>query len=217
VSSLAALELNMDEWGLDVVVSGSQKAFMIPPGLCFMAFNDRALNAYQDNDNPKFYWDITLGLQYLKKGQNPVTPPVSLYFGLQEAVHMMLEEGLDNIIARHKNYRDMVRKAIRALGLKLLTDDSCASTAVTSVYAPEGIGANDIRRYMLEKFNIVIAGGQLNLDNVIFRIGHLGYVKELEIVSVVAALEIALNKFNYQVDLGIGVKKVQEHLLKIHS
>jgi aspartate aminotransferase-like enzyme len=216
VSSLAAIDLRMDEWRLDVVISGSQKAFMIPPGLCFMAFNDRAVEAYRNNKNPKFYWDINLGLQYLEKGQNPVTPPVSLYFGLQEAIRMMLEEGLDNILVRHRSCRDMVRESVRAMGLELLTPDACASPAVTSVKAPAGIGANDIRRYMLDEFNVVIAGGQLSLDNVIFRIGHLGYIPELELISVMAALEITLAKFNCPLELGAGVKKAQQFLLHKH-
>jgi aspartate aminotransferase-like enzyme len=102
------------------------------------------------------------------------------------------------------------------MGLELLTPDACASPAVTSVKAPAGIGANDIRRYMLDEFNVVIAGGQLSLDNVIFRIGHLGYIPELELISVMAALEITLAKFNCPLELGAGVKKAQQFLLHKH-
>lgn len=217
VSGLAAAELYMDEWNLDVVVSGSQKAFMIPPGLSFMAFNDRALAVYNKNCNHKYYWDVRAGLNYLEKGQNPFTPPVSLYYGLREALQMMLEEGLDNILKRHLDYRHLVREAVKAMGLGLLAADVNASPALTSVIAPAGLGANRIRRAMQEGFNIIMAGGQQRLDDVIFRIGHLGYVRELDLLSILAALEIVLIKLGYPVESGAGVKKAQEILLEIHS
>jgi aspartate aminotransferase-like enzyme len=204
----------MDEWGLDVVISGSQKAFMIPPGLSFMAFNERALKVQQKNQNNKYYWDVSLGLQYLAKGQTAVTPPISIYYGLQEALRMMLEEGLDNILIRHANYRDMVRASLRAMGMKLFAEDDVASSAVTSVLVPAEIGSNQIRKYMLDEFNIILAGGQQSLDNVIFRLGHLGYVRELDLISVLAALEITLLKFGHGLELGVGVKQAQEFLLK---
>lgn len=212
VSSLAALELEMDEWGLDVVVSGSQKAFMIPPGLGFIAFNDRALKAHQEAKMPKFYWDISLGLKYLEKGQTPFTPAVSLFYGLQESLQMMLDEGLESILNRHLNYRKIVRSSVKAMGLELLAPDSNASTAVTSVVAPETIGANKIRKVMLDEFNIALAGGQQSLEGTVFRIGHLGYVRELDLLSVLAALEITLVKLGFDLELGLGVKKAQEIL-----
>lgn len=212
VSSLAALELKMDEWELDVVISGSQKAFMVPPGLSFIAFNDRALKAHEESKMPKFYWDISLGLKYLEKGQTPFTPAISVFFGLQEALRMMLEEGLDNILNRHLKYRQIIRLSIKEMGLELLAPDSNASTAVTSVIAPENIGANKIRQIMQDEFNIVLAGGQQSLDDVIFRIGHLGYVRELDLLSVLAALEMALVKLGFNLELGIGIKKAQQLL-----
>jgi len=217
VSGLAAIELRMDEWQLDVVISGSQKAFMIPPGLSFMAFSEKAYKVYQSNNNTRYYWDIADGLKYLEKGQTPFTPPISLYFGLQEALRMMAEEGLDHVIARHKAYRDLVRSSIKAMGLQLLTEDRYASSAVTSVVAPEQIGANTIRKYMHEEFNIILAGGQQSLDNVIFRIGHLGYVRELDLLSVLAALEITLVHFNYPLELGAGLRVAQQAILDMHK
>jgi aspartate aminotransferase-like enzyme len=215
VSGLAAVTLKMDEWKLDVVVSGSQKAFMIPPGLSFLAFNDRALRVQQENKNHKYYWDVSAGLKYLEKGQNPYTPAISLYHGLEEALKMMLEEGLENILLRHLNYREMVRAALKEMGLKLLAADDYASPALTSVIAPQGIGGNKIRQYMRERFNIVLAGGQQKLDDVIFRIGHLGYVRELDLLAVLAALEIALLNCGYPIELGKGLKKAQEYISSI--
>ena len=129
---------------------------------------------------------------------------------------MLEEEGLENVLIRHRNYRDMVRTSIAAMGLELFTKDAFASNAVTSVCAPTEIGANSIRKYMLEEFNIILAGGQQNLDNVIFRLGHLGYVRELDIIAVLAALELTLVKFKYDLQLGSGLHKAQETLLKYH-
>jgi len=217
VSGLAAIDLRMDEWGLDVVVSGSQKAFMIPPGLSFMAFNDRAFKIQQKNQNSKYYWDVSLGMQYQKKGQTAFTPPISLYYGLQEALRMMQEEGLDNILIRHANYRTMVRTSLKAMGLELFTEERFASSAVTSVRAPRAVGANQIRKFMLDEFNTMLAGGQQSLDDVIFRLGHLGYIRELDIISVLAALEVTLVKFGHELELGAGVKKAQEILLQSHT
>lgn len=216
VSGLAAIDLRMDEWRLDVVVSGSQKAFMIPPGLSFMAFNQKALEVQKKNPNSRYYWDVGMGLKYQEKGETAFTPPISLYFGMQEAIRMMMEEGLEEILVRHANYRDMVRAGIRAMGLELFTDDKYASSAVTSIRAPKGIGANQIRKYMLEEYNTILAGGQQSLDDVIFRLGHLGYIRELDLVSVLAALELTLVKFNHKFELGAGVKKAQESMLKSH-
>ncbi len=217
VSGLAAVDLRMDEWGLDVVVSGSQKAFMIPPGLAFMAFNDRALKVHREKPHTSYYWDVDFGLEYQTKKQTPFTPPVSLYFGLRESLKMMAEEGLDNILNRHQHYRNLVRSSVREMGLELLTEEKCASPAVTSVIAPVSVGANAIRKYMLDEFNIVLAGGQQSLDNVIFRIGHLGYVRELDLLTVLAALEITLNHFGYPIEMGKGMKKAQEIILARHS
>lgn len=214
VSSLAAIDLKMDEWKLDVVVSGSQKAFMIPPGLSFLAFNQRALEVYRQNQNHRFYWDIDFALKYLNKGQTPVTPPISLYYGMHEALIMMMEEGMDKVVARHYGYRDLVRASVKAMGLGLLAPDESASTAVTAVVAPPELGANIIRQYMLEKFNIVLAGGQEHLDNVIFRIGHLGYVRELDLLTVLAALEITMKHFGYEGPMGAGVVAAQNCLLQ---
>lgn len=217
VSGLAAIELRMDEWKLDVVISGSQKAFMIPPGLSFMAFSDRAYQVHKSNTNTSYYWNVDQGLEYQQKGQTPFTPPISLYFGLHEALRMMAEEGLDNVIARHAAYRDLVRASLRALGLKLLTEDRYASAAVTSVIAPPEIGANPIRKYMFDQFNIILAGGQQRLDNVVFRVGHLGYIRELDLLSVLAALEITLLHFKFPLELGTGLKIAQKAIFDMHQ
>ncbi len=212
ISGLATIDMDMDDWNLDVVISGSQKAFMIPPGIAIMAYNKKALAAHANCSGPRFYWDLTAVRKYLEKGQTSVTPPISLYFGLEEALIMFKEEGLENIISRHRNYRDIVRCAIKALGLELMAADHCASPTVTAVFAPPDIGANKIREMMYKDFNIVLAGGQQNLDNKIFRFGHLGYVRELDLVASIAALEITLSRVGYPVNLGHSVSKALECL-----
>lgn len=214
VSGLGAMNLETDKWNLDVVVSGSQKAFMIPPGLAFLAISPRALRVAKNCSNRRYYWDINSALKYLEKGQTPYTPALSLFYGLREALEMMEKEGIDNIIARHAVYRDMVRAGVKAMGLKLLADDRVASSSLTSVIAPEGLGANRIRRRLLERFNVVIAGGQQKLDDVIFRIGHLGNVLYLDLLAVLAALEMVLVELGVDIELGRGVTKAQEILMQ---
>ncbi len=214
VSGLGAMELRTDEWGLDVVVSGSQKAFMLPPGLSFLSASPRALEASKNCKNHKFYWDIESALKYLEKGQTPYTPALSLFYGLQEALKLLLEEGLDNVIKRHRYCRDLVRTGIKAMGLTPLADDAVASCSLTSVLAPEGIGANKIRKMLLERFGVVVAGGQQRLDDVIFRIGHLGFIRPLDLLASLAALEVVLYENGFPIKLGEGIKKVQELFIK---
>ena len=214
VSGLGAMELPTDEWGLDVVVSGSQKAFMLPPGLSFMSVSPRAMETSKNCKNHKYYWDLESALKYLQKGQTPYTPALSLFFGLQEALRLLLEEGLDNVIKRHRYCRDLVRAGIKAMGLTPMADDAIASCSLTSVLAPEGIGANTIRRMLWERFEVVVAGGQQRLDDVIFRIGHLGFVRPLDLLASLAALEIVLYENGFPIKIGEGITKVQELFIK---
>lgn len=213
VSGLGAAELRTDEWGLDVVVSGSQKAFMLPPGLSFISISPKAMQAMEKCRNVRYYWDLKEALKYLKKGQTPYTPAISLFYGLQEALELLEQEGLDNVWARHRFYRDLVRAGIKGMGLELLAADEVASCSLTSVKAPLDIGANRIRKALRDRFNVVVAGGQQQLDDVIFRIGHLGYVRPLDLLAALAALEIVLLGMGYPIKLGQGVKKAQELLV----
>jgi len=214
VSGLGAMDLKTDEWNLDVVVSGSQKAFMLPPGLSFMSVSPKALEIAKSCRNSKFYWDLDAALKYLSKGQTPYTPAISLFFGLQEALRLLLEEGLDQVIARHAFYRSIVRTGVKAMGLTPLVDDAVASASLTSVKAPASIGANQIRKILRERFGVIVAGGQQNLDDVIFRIGHLGFVRPLDLLAALAALEIVLYENGFPVKIGQGTSKVQELFVK---
>ncbi len=214
VSGLGAMNLPTDEWQLDVVVSGSQKAFMLPPGLSFMSVSPRAIEVAAGCTNSKFYWDLESALKYAKKGQTPYTPAISMIFGLQEALQLLLAEGLENVIARHASYRQMVRTGVKAMGLTPLAEDQVASASVTSVLAPEGIGANRIRQQVLKRFGVVIAGGQQSLDDKIFRIGHLGFVRPLDLLGALTALEIVLYENGFPIEIGQGTVEVQKLLVE---
>ncbi|NPV27849.1 MAG: alanine--glyoxylate aminotransferase family protein [Firmicutes bacterium] len=213
ISGLGAMDLQTDAWGLDVVVTGAQKAFMLPPGLTFLSVSPKAWMAAEKSTNTKYYWDVKAALKNLKKGQTPYTPALPLLTGLRESLRMIQEEGLPRIFARHRLMRDMVRAAMKALGLELLAVDQVASAAVTAVLPPAGIEANNLRKILKQKYNVVVAGGQQKLDNVIFRVGHLGYVQPLDMLAVIAAIEMALVDSGRKVELGSGLKAAQEVLL----
>lgn len=213
VSALGAIPMKMDAWGIDVVFTGSQKALMLPPGLGLVAFNERAWQAYAHSNLPKFYWDAAKVKKSLAKYQTPYTPALSLLYGLEESLQMIEEEGLDNIANRHEILSEATRQGIKALGLKLFAQNG-ASSVVTSVYAPEQIGGKAIQKHLREKYGIAIAGGQQNLENKIFRIGHLGYTTSTDIIVVIACLEMTLHELGLAVELGSGVRAVQQVLLQ---
>lgn len=210
VSGLGAMEMSADLWNLDVVVAGSQKSFMIPPGLAFISVSPRAWEVKAKNTSPCFYWDLEAARQSAEKGQTPFTPALPQITALAESLRLIRAEGLPSIFKRHRLLRDMVRAGVRAIGLKPLAADGVASPAVTSVLAPEGMEANVLRRVMLNDFDVVVAGGQKTLDNKIFRIGHLGFVSPLDIIAVLSALEMSLIKSGYRVELGAAVRAAQE-------
>jgi aspartate aminotransferase-like enzyme len=213
VSSLGAMPLETDNWNLDVVVAGSQKSFMIPPGLSFVCVSPRAWDVAAKCTNARFYWDLGKAREMAAKGQTPFTPAIPQVTALVESLRMIRAEGLPGIFARHRKLREMTRQGVRALGLELLAADAVASAAVTAVLPPAGLEANTLRKMLLDRFNVVVAGGQGKLDNKIFRIGHLGYVQGLDIIAVIAALEMTLNICGHKVELGSGVRAAQEVVL----
>jgi aspartate aminotransferase-like enzyme len=182
VTSLGATNVPIDAWGLDVVCSGSQKGFMIPPGMGFVAVSAKAWEAYKTAKLPKFYLD----LGKYRKDNAPFTPAVNLIFALQASLAMMKREGLENIFARHHRHKDACRAAVQAMGLDLYAPDGHGSPAITAVSTP---AAEKIRSIMKKKYDIVLAGGQDHLSGQVFRIGHLGFVCDRDILSALAALE----------------------------
>ncbi len=192
ISGMSSIKCAVDEWNLDVVLSGSQKGWMVPPGLVFASVSPDAWKAHAAAKMPRTYWDFTQAKKFLEKGQTPWTPAVSMIYAMDVALDMMLKEGLTNIFARHTRIAGMARSGVKALGQTLLADEKFASDTVTAVTAPEGLEVKELRRILREEHKVVIAGGQGKLEGKIFRIGHLGWVAEDNIKTVLAALKAAL-------------------------
>jgi len=205
VTSLGACNVPMDAWGLDVVASGSQKGYMLPPGLSFVAMSDRAWAAYATSDLPKFYLDLGPYRKTAAKDSNPFTPAVNLYFGLEAALDMMQKEGLEGIFARHARHRAAAQAGMEAIGLPLFAAQGHGSPAITAV-APEGLDAELLRKTVKEKFDILLAGGQDHLKGKVFRIGHLGYVCDRDVLTAVSAIEATLQSLGlHKGTMGSGV------------
>jgi len=198
VTSLGAMNVPMDAWGLDVVASGSQKGFMIPPGLGFVAVSPKAWEAYKTADLPRYYLDLGKARKDAAKNSTPFTTSVNMVVALQASLTMMQKEGLEQIFARHLRHRDAIRAAAKAMGLPLFADDSCASGSITSIEPPESVGAEKIRATIKKHFDIVMAGGQDHLNGKIFRIGHLGFVCDRDILTAVSALEATLQILGHE-------------------
>lgn len=199
VSSLSCVDLRMDEWDLDVVFTGSQKGWMVPPGLAMVGVSQRAWEANKQAKLPRVYWDFAWARKSLEKGQTPYTPPVSIFYGLDVALQMMRDEGRDAIFARHQTIGEFTRSRARQMGLELLADPAYASNTVTAIKAPAGIEVKALRKALREQDRIVIAGGQEQLEGKIVRIGHLGHVHQPEVSATMDALEKHLVALGYAV------------------
>lgn len=200
ISSMGSVPIDMDGWGLDCVVTGSQKGWMVPPGLAFCALSDRGWKAYDESTMPRFYFDLGKARDSQSRGQTPWTPAVSIFFALDVALERLEKEGLEAIWARHANIGNKVRAGVKALGLELLCEDErYASNTVTAVKSPEGIDVGDLRKVMEDEHDVVVAGGQAKMSGKIFRIGHLGLVTEEDIDDTFRALEQALPKLGFAV------------------
>lgn len=213
VTSVCAMPIKPDEWNIDVLVSGSQKGFMIPPGLAFLTANDRAWKAFEECKHPSFYFDWAAHKKAVDGDTTPFTPAVNLIVGLNQALKMIKEEGIDNMNARHKRHAMALRKAIRAIGLELLVkDDTNASHSITSILPSEGISVPDIRSIMKNDFDIVVANGQNKLKDKIFRMGTLGFVCDRDLIAAVGALEATLAKLGYKFEVGKGVQTLLKEI-----
>lgn len=212
VSCIGGVETKMDEWGLDVVVTGSQKAFMLPAGLAFIAASERAWKKIEDNPRPRFYLDLKKHRDNIVKDTTPFTPAISLLFGLQQVLQLMEEEGLEEVYARHRLMMEMTRSAFNALGIPLLTSDEDASPTVTAV-EPADFESPVFRKIMKQEFGMDIAGGQQHMAKTIFRIGHMGYCSPADMLQAIAAMEIGIVKAGKEIELGKGVRAAQETYL----
>lgn len=213
ISGLGAVDLAMDDWGVDVVVCGSQKGLMLPPGLGFISVSKKAWKLVEASKCPKYYFDLKDAKKALEKTDTPFTPAIGLVIALNEALKMMRQEGLENIFKRHHKLAEATRAAMVALGLELFSADA-ASDGVTAVKVPAGIDGEKLVKVMRDEYGVTIAGGQGEMKGKLFRIAHMGYISEFDIILGISCLEKVLKKMGYNFSFGAGVAAAQEVLLK---
>lgn len=209
ITALGVYDLKPEEWGLDAVITGSQKALMLPPGLAFVWLSERAWRAVSESTSPRYYFDLAIERKSQMKNTTAWTPAISLLSGLAVALDMMREEGLENVFARHARLARATGAAVEAMGLRIFPKD-LRSEALTAVCAPEGVDGKAIPRIMQDAHGVTIAGGQDALSGRIFRIGHLGYVDSSDVLTAVGALESTLAELGFPVERGRGLAAAQE-------
>jgi aspartate aminotransferase-like enzyme len=213
VTAVGVLPVPLDEWGIDALVTGSQKALMLPPGLGFIALSERAWQKTKKAKLPRFYFDLNLERKNQAKGSGAFTPAVSLIFGLRASLNMMAREGFDRVYARHARMARATRAAATAMGLKLLAPDS-PSPAATGIFLPKGLDADKILDYLRDQMGVILAEGQDQLKGKAIRIAHVGYMGAFDVITAIAALEMALRKFGAEIPFGRGVAAAQEVLME---
>jgi len=213
VTAVGVLPVPLDEWGIDALVTGSQKALMLPPGLGFIALSERAWQKTKKAKLPRFYFDLNLERKNQAKGSGAFTPAVSLIFGLRASLDMMAREGFDRVYARHARMARATRAAATAMGLKLLAPDS-PSPAATGIFLPKGLDADKVLDYLRDQMGVILAEGQDQLKGKAIRIAHVGYMGAFDVITAIAALEMALRKFGAEIPFGRGVAAAQEVLME---
>ncbi len=204
ITAVGAMEMRMYEWQIDGVVTGSQKGLMIPPGLAFLALSEKAWNVAGRSTLPKYYFDLQKARKAFAENDTPWTPAVSLVIGVDSALEMVRQEGIENVWARHERLARGIRSGVQALGLKIL--GKCPSNALTAVFIPESVDSKQFNKVLKNTYGITIAGGQGHLKGKIFRISHLGYYDELDMTTMISALEMTLRECGYTFELGSGVR-----------
>jgi aspartate aminotransferase-like enzyme len=210
ITGIGAVECRTDQWNLDIVMTGSQKGLMMPPGLACVSVSKKAWAKTETSTLPKFYFSWKKAADTLAKKTTAFTPAVSLVVGLGEALNLMRNEGLDNIIHRHKILADAIRAGLEAMGLKLFAPPEGRGSAVTPAWVPEGVDGGKLVKLLKSEYGITIAGGQDHLKGKIFRIGHLGYFDRFDIMTTLAGVEMVLSELGYPVTLGIGVQAAEK-------
>ncbi|NWQ39728.1 alanine--glyoxylate aminotransferase family protein [Bacillus sp. EB106-08-02-XG196] len=214
VSCLGGAPAEMDQWGIDILVTGSQKAMMLPPGLALLSVSERAWKVIEGNNTPSYYLDLLSYREWASKGMTPNTPAISLIFGLSAVCDLIDEEGgFAQTVARHELMKKMVRESMKALSIGLLTSDEYASPTITAIYAPEGVELSPFISHVKEKYHLDFAGGLGHLQGKIFRFGHMGYCFPSDILQAVSLIEAGLQDFSYSFELGAGVTAAQKVFL----
>ena len=214
ISSLASIDYKHEEWKVDVTVGGSQKGLLLPPGLSFNAISSKALEAYKNSKLPKSYWDWKPMLDNNKNGFFPYTPATNLFYGLDEAINMLLEEGLENVFARHKRHAEATRLAVKAWGLEILCKNPEEySNSLTAVMMPDGHDADALRKVILDNYNMSLGMGLNKVKGKVFRIGHLGDFNDLMLSGTLAGVEMGLAKAGVPFKKG-GILAALDYLSK---
>ena len=213
ITSVGATDTPMDRWGIDVLVTGSQKALMLPPGLAFLALSDKAWKRVEATRQPRYYFDLRREHKEQQKHTTAYTPAISLINGLHEVLRLMQEEGLEHIFARHSLLAAASRAAAQAMGLRLLAPAS-PSPAATGIWLPDGVDGSRLLKYMRDRMGVDIAGGQDHLKGKVVRVSHIGYAGPFDVITGISTLEMALRRFGQEIELGSGVRRAEEILLE---
>ena len=213
ITSVGATDTPMDRWGIDILVTGSQKALMLPPGLAFLALSDKAWKRVEETQQPRYYFDLRREHKEQQKHTTAYTPAISLINGLHEVLRLMQEEGLEHIFARHSLLAAASRAAAQAMGLRLLAPAS-PSPAATGIWLPDGVDGSRLLKYMRDRMGVDIAGGQDHLKGKVVRVSHIGYAGPFDVITGISTLEMALRRFGQEIELGSGVRRAEEILLE---
>jgi aspartate aminotransferase-like enzyme len=213
ISGLGAIDLKTDEWSCDVVVSGSQKGLMLPPGLGFISVSPKAFKLIESSRSPRYYFDLRKAKKALDKTDTPFTPAITLIIALNEALKIMKQDTLEGIFSKHKKMADATRAALRALGLELFAPDA-GSDVVTAAKVPSGIDGEKLVKVMRDTYGVTIAGGQDELKGKLIRIAHMGFIAEFDIITGISCLEKVLSQMGYKFQMGTGIKAAEEIFLK---
>lgn len=218
VSSLASIDFRVDEWGVDVALTGPQKGLTLPPGLAILAVSDKAFHASEKAKCPRAYWDWTPVLERNKRGEFPYTPATSLLFGLRESLAILNEEGLPNVFKRHARLAEACRRAVQALGLQILCQNPAEySNTLTAVVMPTGFDSDAYIAHAFKTLDLSLGVGLSEVKGKIFRIGHLGSLNELDLLGGLAGVELTLKSFGVNLRLGAGLAAAQQYLLETAS
>ena len=212
ISGLGAIDLKTDEWACDIVVSGSQKGLMLPPGLGFISVSAKAWKLIEASKSPRYYLDLRKAKKAIEKTDTPFTPAITLIIALVEVLKMIRQDGLENVFKRHKKMAEAARAAMKGLGLELFAP-TAASDAVTAVKVPAGLDGEKLVKTMRDTYGVTIAGGQDELKGKVFRIAHMGFIEEFDIIAGISCLEKVLHQMGYKFTLGEGVKAAEEVFL----
>ncbi|MFC1594369.1 pyridoxal-phosphate-dependent aminotransferase family protein [Candidatus Omnitrophota bacterium] len=217
ISGLGAVDIKTDVWNVDVVVSGSQKGLMLPPGLAFLSTSEKAWKLIEQSKLPKYYFDLKKAKKALDSIDTAYTPAIGLVIALNESMKIIRQEGLENVFKRFATMAEVTRAAAESIGLTSLTDKSCASNAVTALNMPMGIDGAQLVKTMRDTYGVAMAGGQAHLKGKIVRIAHMGYIKETDLLVGFEILEKVLVEMGHTFQQGASVKMIKERLCSGHK